>query len=133
MVGGSSDCHNFLHAFVWDENTGMVDLNKVIAPGSGYQLTNAFNINDRGEILVQALPLGEQPKGGVQLGHLALLVPCDGDSCNDSSDASALAAANAVALMRTTNRSGVVRSSGAEWPTQLAKRYHMPGAGIHQH
>lgn len=121
------------HAFLWEDGGPMLDLNTLIPAGSNLQLIDAYNINDRGEILVQALPLGEQPMEGVQLGHLALLVPCDGDSCNDSSDASALAAANAVALMSTANRSGVVRRSAAEWRTQLAKRYHMPGAGIHQH
>jgi probable HAF family extracellular repeat protein len=80
VVGGSSDCHNFLHAFVWDGNAGMVDLNTVMAPGSGYQLTNAFNINDRGEILAKAAPLGFTPNDDADLGHLVLLVPCNPDS-----------------------------------------------------
>jgi probable HAF family extracellular repeat protein len=57
IVGGSSDCHNFLHAFVWEEGGPMLDLNTLIAPGSGLQLTNAFNINDRGEILAKSIPL----------------------------------------------------------------------------
>lgn len=77
VVGGSSDCQNFLHAFVWDEDTGMVDLNTAIAPGSGFQLTNAFNVNDRGEILAKAAPLGFTPNDDEDLGHLVLLVPCD--------------------------------------------------------
>lgn len=77
VVGGSSDCHNFLHAFVWDGNAGVVDLNTVIAPGSGYQLTNAFNINDRGEILAKAAPLGFTPNDDADLGHIVLLVPCE--------------------------------------------------------
>lgn len=80
VVGGSSDCHNFLHAFVWDEAAGMVDLNTVIAPGSGYQLTNAININDRGEILAKAAPIGFTPSDDADLGHLVLLVPCDSNS-----------------------------------------------------
>jgi hypothetical protein len=92
-----------------------------------------YDINDRGEILVQALPLGEQPMQGVQLGHLALLVPCEGDSCNDSSDASATATANGGALMTRANRTGLVPRSAAEWRAQLAKRYHVPGGGIQQH
>jgi probable HAF family extracellular repeat protein len=77
VVGGSSDCSNFLHAFVWDGNTGMVDLNTVIPSGSGFQLTNAFNINDRGEILAKAAPVGFTPNDDEDLGHLVLLVPCD--------------------------------------------------------
>jgi probable HAF family extracellular repeat protein len=43
VVGGSSDCANFLHAFLWEEGGPMLDLNILIPPGSGYQLTNAFN------------------------------------------------------------------------------------------
>ena len=82
VVGGSSDCSNFLHAFVWDENTAMVDLNTVIPPGSGFQLTNAFNINDRGEILAKAAPLGFTPNDDADLGHLVLLVPCDADDAD---------------------------------------------------
>ena len=77
VVGGSSDCHNFLHAFVWDGTAGMVDLNTVIASGSGLQLTNAININDRGEILAKAAPVGFTPNDDADLGHLALLVPCN--------------------------------------------------------
>ena len=77
IVGGSSDCHNFLHAFVWEEGGPMLDLNTLIPPGSGLQLTNAININDRGEILAKSDPLGITPIDDEDLGHLVLLVPCD--------------------------------------------------------
>lgn len=77
VVGGSSDCHNFLHAFLWENGGPMVDLNTLIQPGTGYQLTAAFNINDRGEILAKAAPLGFIPNDDADLGHLVLLVPCD--------------------------------------------------------
>ena len=93
VVGGSSDCHNFLHAFVWDGNAGMVDLNTLIPAGSGYQLTNAININDRGEILAKAAPVGFTPNDDADLGHLALLVPCD----PETQDCSAVLQANPVA------------------------------------
>jgi probable HAF family extracellular repeat protein len=80
IVGGSSDCsHAFLHAFVWEEGTGMIDLNSVIPPGSGLQLTNAFNINDRGEILAKSVPEGVTPVDDEDLGHVVLLVPCEED------------------------------------------------------
>lgn len=68
IVGGSSDCNDFLHAFLWDESGPMIDLNTVIPAGSGLQLTYAFNINDRGEILAKS-----------DLGHIVLLIPCDED------------------------------------------------------
>jgi hypothetical protein len=32
----------------------MRDLNKLIRPGSGIQVTEAFNFNDRGEILAKS-------------------------------------------------------------------------------
>lgn len=48
VVGGSSDCHNFLHAFLWENGGPMVVLNTLVAPGLKFKLTNAFNINNRG-------------------------------------------------------------------------------------
>jgi probable HAF family extracellular repeat protein len=77
VVGGSSDCANFLHAFVWEKGGPMRDLNKLISRGSGLQLTNAFNINDRGEILAKSFPVGTKPNDDADLGHLVLLVPCE--------------------------------------------------------
>lgn len=85
IVGGSSDCHNFLHAFVWKGTGPMLDLNTLIPPGSGLQLTNAININDRGEILAKSVSLGVTPIDDEDLGHVVLLVPCDearGDCAN---------------------------------------------------
>jgi len=57
----------------------MIDLNTVIPPGSGLQLTNAFNINDRGEILAKSIPAGVTPIDDEDLGHVVLLVPCEED------------------------------------------------------
>lgn len=82
VVGGSSDCHSFLHAFLWEKGGPMLDLNKLIPPGSGWVLTNAFNINDRGEILAKAAPEGFTPNDDADLGHLALLIPCKEDDWN---------------------------------------------------
>jgi hypothetical protein len=49
-------------------------------------LTNAFNINDRGEILAKAAPEGFTPNDEADLGHLALLIPCKEDEwhCENS-------------------------------------------------
>jgi probable HAF family extracellular repeat protein len=79
IVGGSSDCRAFLHAFVWEEGGPMIDLNTVIPQGSGLQLTRAFNINNRGEILAKSIPVGVSPSDDADLGHLVLLVPCEED------------------------------------------------------
>jgi probable HAF family extracellular repeat protein len=79
IVGGSSDCRSFLHAFLWEEGYPMIDLNTVIPPGSGLQLTNALNINDRGEILAKSVPMGIPPVEDEDFGHVVLLVPCGED------------------------------------------------------
>jgi probable HAF family extracellular repeat protein len=90
IVGGSSDCANFVHAFVWKEGGPMLDLNTLIPPGSGLQLFSAFNINARGEIVVKTAPVGTPPDDDADLGHVALLVPCDDDSpCENSISAAA--------------------------------------------
>jgi probable HAF family extracellular repeat protein len=84
VVGLSSDCSNALHAFVWEEGGPALDLNDLIPPGSGFQLTRAFNINDRGEILASADPIGVAPIDDEDLGHLVLLVPCVGPCAPES-------------------------------------------------
>jgi hypothetical protein len=87
----------------------MLDLNTVIAPGSGFQLTNAFNINDRGEILAKGAPLGFTPNDDADLGHLVLLIPCgEGDECpeDDTADTS-----TAVTKPETTDIGDAIRQA----------------------
>ena len=100
IVGGSSDCHNFLHAFISENGGPAVDLNTLIPPGTGIQLTNAFNINDRGEILAKAAPLGFTPNDDADLGHLVLLVPCGArkEDCSSSLQGSNVAGSAAFTL-----------------------------------
>lgn len=83
VVGTSTNCQATLHAFLWEGDGPMVDLNRLIAPGSGWQLTNAFNINDHGVILAKAAPVGFTPNDDEDLGHLVLLFPCgdEDDAC----------------------------------------------------
>jgi probable HAF family extracellular repeat protein len=102
VVGGSGDCHAFLHAFVWEKGGLMLDLNKLIPPDSGWVLTNAININDRGEILAKAAPVGFTPNDDADLGHLALLVPCD----EGSGDCVNVLAPTAAVLLSTQTRVG---------------------------
>jgi probable HAF family extracellular repeat protein len=134
-VGGSSDCRNFLHAFIWEEGEAMQDLNKLIAPGSGWQLTNAFNINDRGEILAKAAPVGFTPNDDEDLGHLVLLVPCD-DASESSCEADSPRSASTASPQRTTQtassakgidfapRARTVKENVAAWRAKFAKQYH---------
>lgn len=124
VVGGSSDCHNFLHAFVWEEGGPMLDLNALIAPGSGWQLTNAFNINDRGEILAKAAAVGFTPNDDEDLGHLVLLVPCDGEEEDCAARATDIAASRTSSSGTKRAATGVLprRSQGdnpATWRSRL--------------
>lgn len=138
VVGGSSDCRNFLRAFVWEEGGPMLDLNTLIAPGSGFQLTNAFNINDRGEILAKAAPLGFTPNDDADLGHLVLLVPCEADDdegceANAQGSDSVAPQTSAPLIERTTaippQHPVNPRENLAAWRAQLTHRVHIPGFG----
>jgi probable HAF family extracellular repeat protein len=133
VVGGSSDCTNFLRAFLWEENGPMLDLNTLIPPRSGFQLTNAFNINDRGEILAKAAPLGFTPNDDADLGHLVLLVPCDSgdaDAGCDENDAATInvapqSSARMINSLPTTSPLAP-RQQLATWCARLARQYHIP-------
>jgi probable HAF family extracellular repeat protein len=62
-------------AYLW-ENGSMVDLNTLIPPNSGVQLTLGETINDRGEIAVNGTPSGCDINVEA-CGHAVLLIPCD--------------------------------------------------------
>jgi probable HAF family extracellular repeat protein len=137
VVGGASDCMNFLHAFVWEEGGPMRDLNKLIAPGSGLQITNAFNINDRGEILAKSFPLGTTPNDDEDLGHLVLLVPCEkGDpdrGCRDhdgtddaATQANSAPVSTSVVARTQTPHPSTATNLAATWRSRMAR--HLPGS-----
>ena len=102
IVGGTSDCSYFLHAFLWEHGGPILDLNTLIPAGSGLQLTFALDINDQGEILAKALPLGGNPYQDADLyGHLVLLVPCE-EEAGESCEASLLPASATIPLAQST-------------------------------
>ena len=82
IVGGSSDCSTFLHAYLWEDGGPMVDLNTLVAAGSGLTLTEALFINDSGEIVGN----GVLSNGDT---HAFVLIPCEeGDAgCGNSAKA----------------------------------------------
>jgi probable HAF family extracellular repeat protein len=72
IVGASAGTcpYTSTRAFLWENGGPMVDLNALIPSDSALYLTSAYVINDRGEIVSQAvLPDGNQ--------HIALLIRCD--------------------------------------------------------
>jgi probable HAF family extracellular repeat protein len=130
IVGGSSDCHNFLHAFVWNEGGPMLDLNALIPPGSGLQLTNAININDRGEILAKSIPVGVTPIDDEDLGHMVLLVPCEEENECGSEDSSTVVsslpsrpARRALNSSVNSQRPVTAKDVAAEWRAKVARQY----------
>jgi probable HAF family extracellular repeat protein len=139
VVGTSSDCVNALHAFVWEEGAPMRDLNTLIRPGSGLQLTEAFNINDRGEILARSFPLGTKPDDEADLGHLVLLIPCEKEDhdrgCRDHDRTEdAVAPANFTPVITSaaagTQSPHPSTTTGvtAAWRARLAHRFGAPDA-----
>lgn len=139
VVGGSSDCANFLHAFLWEDGGPMLDLNTLIPPGLGFQLTNAFNINDRGEILAKAAPLGFIPNDDADLGHLVLLIPCEADDDEEGCGGNAEAATSMAPRSAPSVSNGLPKTAQAQgpltvhdtvtaWRDRLARQYHRPVA-----
>jgi len=126
VVGGTSDCSNFLHAFLWEEGGPMLDLNSLIPGDSGLKLTFAININDRGEILAKSIPSDGNPYQDEDLyGNLVLLVPCDEkhpgvEGCDYSLVDAATAAQSPTPRYPA---SGTQRLS----QSRRANRYHFPG------
>lgn len=94
-----------------EEGGPAADLNTVIPPGSGLQLTYAFNINDRGEILAKS-----------DLGHVVLLVPCEEDrgDCVNVLAATPSREATVFVLARTqVGRPQTVRDAMRTWRERL--------------
>jgi probable HAF family extracellular repeat protein len=76
IVGVSGSCDfSIQHAFLW-EGGEMVDLNALIPVDTTLQLVAGLNINDRGEIVGEGVPLGF-PLDTDFFGHLFVLIPCD--------------------------------------------------------
>jgi probable HAF family extracellular repeat protein len=132
IVGGSSDCHNFLHAFVWEQGGPMLDLNTLIPAGSGLQLTNAININDRGEILAKSIPVGVTPIDDEDFGHVVLLVPCEEEHDCESEDSNTVGSRLIAQPAQRASRS-IVKAQGpktakdvaAEWRAKIARQYRL--------
>jgi probable HAF family extracellular repeat protein len=133
IVGGSSDCFTFLHAFLWEHGGPMIDLNSFVPPGSDLTLTEATFINDRGEIAVQgALPNGDT--------RAVLLIPCgEGtEGCRDAAESTSAATqshAPPVSRSSTSLSQGASPLSGRLGGTldrfrgQLTDHYNVPGHG----
>jgi probable HAF family extracellular repeat protein len=122
VVGESGDCNGIVlgHAWLWENGGPMIDLNTLIPPGSGIQLTHGVSINDRGEISGDGvLPTSEN--------HAFVLIPCDENHLGvEGCDYSMVDAA--VAIAQTTP--AVHNASSRTLPQSLMRRmnrYRVPG------
>jgi probable HAF family extracellular repeat protein len=68
------------HAFLWEKDGPMLDLNTLIPTGAELELTFAIAINDRGEIAGFGVPPGCAPEDVELCGHAYLLIPCHPDA-----------------------------------------------------
>lgn len=117
IVGTSATCDFFTvqHAFIWEKGQ-MTDLNTVVPAGSGLQLLDALEINERGEIIGQGvIANGDQ--------HVFLLIPCahdhsDGEPCREDDSGATTATQNSAAPVRQNPANAV----GGLTPTGIAAR-----------
>ena len=120
------------HAFLW-ENGQMIDLNTFLPPTSSLQqLTDGYNINDRGEIF--GLGLARARPGCADefaCGHVFVLIPCDRDhsdeeGCEESNEDGTAAIPDRPASVKQTSTG--VAGSGLT-PREIADRIHARFAG----
>jgi probable HAF family extracellular repeat protein len=128
VVGASTITPGTVHAFLWEKNKGMVDLNNFIPPGSGLYLLEADYINDRGQISGNAI---------LDDGHerAYLLTPCDDDDDNHPGEdcrsdmfiPDSHAGVAPAGGMRATPTGDEHISSFADLRRQLEQRHRLPG------
>ncbi len=118
------------HAFLWENDGPMIDLNTVVAPHPNLQLTFAFAINDRGEIAGFGVPPGCEPQDYQLCGHAYVLLPCEAhEDCKNTSIGN-----NSLASPIRPNVYALPASSrtGPATPldkmrTRMQQRMHLPG------
>jgi probable HAF family extracellular repeat protein len=129
IVGNSSDCVVARHAFLWENGGPIVDLNSPIPSNSSLRLTNAENINERGEIAGVGVPAGCQPAAVDLCGHAFLLIP-DGD-CDSDCEGRIAASQNNVATAQfsATMKQGSETLVGPleRFRNQMRQRYQLSG------
>jgi probable HAF family extracellular repeat protein len=77
IVGQADTLDGYYRAFFYSDDTGMIDLNSLIAPGSGWVLNSANGINDLGQIVGTGTITGISDKSGniINVQHGFLLTP----------------------------------------------------------
>jgi len=125
IVGNTSDCEHALRAVLWEHGQPGVDLNELIPPDSPLLLTDAVEINDRGEIAGAGVPAGCQPQDADTCGHAYLLIPngdCDSNCEQRIADSERAALSAPANIKRTVPQTPAERARGT-----MRQRYHLPG------
>jgi probable HAF family extracellular repeat protein len=125
IVGQSFSCPDgsISRVVLWDKGS-IVDLNDAIPRNSSFQLTESFNINERGEIVGLGLPAGCNDLGSC--GHVFLLIPCaNGQGCEGKHGNSAETQFQAIttSTMTPTQRREMTKKFVAQLRARLAQRY----------
>jgi probable HAF family extracellular repeat protein len=120
IVGGSTDCKTLLngHAFLWEDDGPMVDLNSFVPSSSNLTLTVATLINDRGEIAAQ----GVLSNGDTRA---VLLIPCDGEHSDDegcADDAESTTTARSAPYVQTSSTAQRRSGPASELPDRIYGR-----------
>ena len=124
IVGGSSNCSYFLHAYLWEKGGPMIDLNTLVPAGSDLQLTVAVNINDRGEIIGLGVPPGCPAEKVATCGHAFLLIPCgEGQGCGNGTEGMSAATQNSLVPVIQRNTTAAPASPAlSHGPTEMLDR-----------
>jgi probable HAF family extracellular repeat protein len=126
VVGHSLINDGTFRAFLWEDRGPMIDLNTLIAPGSGLTLTDAIYINNRGEIAGNGvLANGDQ--------HAFLLIPCDDQHPGQCEDYSMIEVATSQTGAPTRELPTVKQDTESpvspveRFRNMMRRRYHIPG------
>lgn len=116
------------HAFLWENGGPMVDLNTLIPPGSGLELTFAFAINDEGQIVGIGVPSGCSADNIGFCGHAYVLIPCDEDRRHDGEcDDSRVGAVALAPTLPTVHQASQQTRPGALWRRSNRFLHQIPG------
>ena len=129
IVGWSVSCDGTsTRAVVWEKGGPALDLNALVNPASGLQLTEPEFISDAGKIVVK----GVLPNGDTRS---VVLIPCDAndEGCVDIAAATTNAALRSSATIlnhpvsvRDPQRNLTPRGIAAAWRAQMLRRYRVP-------
>ncbi len=131
VVGHSMVNDGGFRAFLWENGGPMIDLNSLVPSGTSLLLTDAYNINDRGEIA----GVGLQPGcSNTDCGHAYVLIPCDENHPGECEDYSMIVGPTLQAAAPTPGSAAITKQNGNSPINQynqllnrLMQRYHIPG------